>query len=366
MLELWDAFTAWTMHAGMPLVMSYHAVTGSVFLNTEIEGDRGLEYVSNQVLIPVHYLLAGNKAVYDSETGQYCISQRFDYREKHFGYRSVASMCALPASLVLGTTLKAVAFLNRDVRERYAKVSHSLKQIQIKPQLDYYTKLGMQVDGHLDELKSVVYQREPGAEIHLKEDKEALANITTLLKKHNIPHWLDCGTCLGAYRYRGIIPWDKDIDIAVLQSDFDNVKNALKELNPDKYVVCDWSSRDKEKSYLMLWMKESGRALDIYCFGVDEEKSELNAIVSNVDCHLLPESWKVRERRFMRSMPYDQVFPLKKTLFDGLEVYVPNRTEAYLQQIYGKDLRPAKIYNAQTGAYEKDLTHPYWQRAHAH
>lgn len=366
MLELWEAFSTWAMHAGMPLVMCYHAMTGSVFLNTKIEGDKRLEYVSNQVLIPVHYLLAGNKAAYDPQTDQYCINQRFDYREKHFGYRTVAAMCTLPVSLLLGSTLKAVAFLDRDVRERYAKVNHSLKQIQVKSQLDYYTQLGMQVNTHFDELKSVVYQRGPGAEEYLKEDKVALAKITQLFKKHNIPHWMDCGTCLGAYRYRGIIPWDEDIDIAVLRSDFDNVKNALKELDPKKYIACDWSSRDKEKSYLMLWMKDSGRVLDIYCFDLDEEKGELHAIVSNIDCHLMAEKWKIRERRFVRSMPYDQVFPLKKTEFDGLEVYVPNRTKEYLQQIYGKDLRPAKVYNAETDLYEKDLTHPYWQRAHVH
>lgn len=366
MLKLWEAFSTWAMQAGMPLVMCYHAITGSLFLNTEIEDDRGLEYVSNQVLIPAQYLLAGNKAVYDSETGQYCINQRFDYTEKHFGIRSVAAMCALPASLALGSTLKALAFLDSNVRERYVKVNQSLKQIHIKPQLDYHMQLGMQVNSQLDELKSIVYERGPGAEDYLKDDKIALANVTKLLKQHHIPHWMDCGTCLGAYRYQGIIPWDEDIDIAVLRSDFDNVRNALKELDPKKYAVYDWSSRDKKKSYLMLWMKETGRTLDIYFFDLDKEKGELQAIVSNIDCHLMTKKWKIRERRFVRSMPYDQVFPLKKTQFDGLEVYVPNRTKEYLQQIYGKDLRPAKVYNAETGLYEKDLTHPYWQRAHVH
>ena len=77
-------------------------------------------------------------------------------------------------------------------------------------------------------------------------------------------------------------------------------------------------------------------------------------------------SWKIREGRFARSVPYDVVFPLKKSTFEGIEVYVPNDTVAYLQGVYGEDLRPAKVYDPNTGRYEKDLTHPYWQRAHVH
>ncbi len=366
MLELWESLSTWAMHAGLPIVMGYHAITGSLFLNTEIEGDQGLEYISNQILMPTHYFLAGHKAVYDPETDEYRLDQRFHYREKHFGTRTIASMCALPASMLVGGTLKAVAMMNKDVRMRHKRVATSLNEVHIKPNLNHYAKLGMQVGKTLDELKSVVYERGPGASDHLKEDQEALRAVARAFERHNIPYWADCGTCLGAYRYRGIIPWDEDIDIAILQTDFDNARSALRELDPKKYVVYDWSSRDKEKSYLMLWMKDSGQVMDIYCFGLDEDKKELRAIVSNLDCHLMVKKWKVREARFVRSMPYDQVFPLKRTTFEGIAINVPNKTENYLQQIYGKDLRPAKVYNAMTDTYEKDLAHPYWQRAHAH
>lgn len=58
---------------------------------------------------------------------------------------------------------------------------------------------------------------------------------------------------------------------------------------------------------------------------------------------------------------YETVFPLKKALFDGIEVYVPNQTKKYLQERYGENISPVKIYNEITGEYEKDLSHPYWQ-----
>ena len=63
---------------------------------------------------------------------------------------------------------------------------------------------------------------------------------------------------------------------------------------------------------------------------------------------------------------YETVFPLKKALFDGLEVFVPANPEKYLQRYYGENLAPAKIYSPVTGRYEKDLTHPYWQKSYVH
>ena len=366
-----DQYTAvlffWVKRLGMPLVGVYHMLCSSVFFNTEIEGDKGLEYWANQALAPVHYLLAGRKATYDEKTHQYKIEQRFDYKE-HFGVKTLASLAALPFSVTVGSGLKAIAYLDASVQKRHGAVVASIGRHPVQSNLAYYRELGVQV-GNMhapDKLRSPIYDRSDHATDHLNVYKTALKDIDAILKKHDIPYWLDCGTLLGAYRYRGFIPWDEDLDIAILQPDFDNVKNALAELDPETYQVLDWSSRDKAKTYLMVHIKSTGYLIDIYHFGIETDKKALRGIVSNIDCMFLPNSWKVREGRFARSVPYAMVFPLKKTNFEGIEVYVPNDTPGYLKGVYGEDLRPAKIYNKETGHYEKDLTHPYWQLEYAH
>ena len=63
--------------------------------------------------------------------------------------------------------------------------------------------------------------------------------------------------------------------------------------------------------------------------------------------------------------PFALVFPLKKAYFDGIGVFVPGKTKEYLQQRYGDNIDPVKTYNAQTGQYEKDLSHPYWKDSYA-
>ncbi len=49
---------------------------------------------------------------------------------------------------------------------------------------------------------------------------ELLEDIKCVCKKFDIQFFADYGTLLGAVRHRGFIPWDDDLDIGMLRSDF--------------------------------------------------------------------------------------------------------------------------------------------------
>ena len=57
-----------------------------------------------------------------------------------------------------------------------------------------------------------------------------------IARKHNVTYWLMAGTLIGAVRRGGIIPWDGDGDIAMLEEDYHRLKLVLhKELPRGMY-----------------------------------------------------------------------------------------------------------------------------------
>lgn len=360
-LGLWTSFCSYVAKAGLPVVCCYHLVCGNYFLNMADSNAVGLEKAGNILLAPVHYAFNGKIIKYDPTLpDQFLIESRFTYTDK-FPLKICAAAVATPISLVVGSIVKGFAYLSHDVRERHDVFAAWRISPKVGSHLERYRSLGMAIDEILDPLGGQFYQRRPGDENNMKGQKEALRDITGVLKKNKIIFWVDCGTCLGAYRYGGSIPWDDDIDLGILQEDFDNAKNALMQLDPARYVVQDWSGRDKPKSYLKVYDRKSNALIDLYNFRIDPRAHQVCLVFSNENSIFLSKNWKTREGRYVLPTSFDIVFPLRKAIFDGVEIYVPNQTKKYLQMRYGENLNPSKIYDPNTGKYEKDLSHPYWK-----
>ena len=64
---------------------------------------------------------------------------------------------------------------------------------------------------------------------------DLLKHFDAICKEHNIKYWLSSGTCLGAVRHGGFIPWDDDLDVEMLRDDYMKFEKVFKET--DDYVL---------------------------------------------------------------------------------------------------------------------------------
>ncbi len=364
--RIWESFVNVLMSIFLPLICVYQSICGNLFLNVSVHDAKGLEKLGDTFLIPFQYLFAGQEA-YQREDGSWELIQKFRY-DKNLATYSVASIFSLPLSLAIGSSLKGLSYLNSERRETYHSLVAHLQSTDIRSNHDFYRKIGMQI-GDTKTAPGIAcqgFERRPGDENHLQIAKLALREIAEVLNDAEIPWWVDCGTLLGAYRYGGVIPWDNDIDVALLLPDFENARRAFNRLNPEKYMVQDWSGRDFPKTFFKIYIRETGDMIDIYFYDIDAKKQQCSYIFSMDRCIFFFDWWKTRERRFTVPVAFEHIFPLKKAEFDGIDVYVPNNPTAFLQRYYGENLDPVKVYDSITNRYEKDLSHPYWQNAYAH
>ncbi len=66
---------------------------------------------------------------------------------------------------------------------------------------------------------------------------EMLLDIDRVCTQNNIEYFLNGGSCLGAVRHKGFIPWDDDIDISMKRDEYKKFITAFEKHLSDKYIL---------------------------------------------------------------------------------------------------------------------------------
>ena len=127
---------------------------------------------------------------------------------------------------------------------------------------------------------------------------EMMQDIHNVCIKREIGYALVGGSCLGAVRHQGFIPWDDDIDISMLREDWEKFRSCFDEELGEKYVMeapqygnkdckTTWAKVYKKKTVLQEIMDvdtpyEQGIFIDIFFY----ENVSNNKIIRKIDACL--------------------------------------------------------------------------------
>ncbi len=79
---------------------------------------------------------------------------------------------------------------------------------------------------------------------------KVLSIIAKICEKHNINWFADYGTLMGVVRHEGYIPWDDDLDICMLRSDWDKFFEVAKNELPSGYVIMTLSEQEEYRELI--------------------------------------------------------------------------------------------------------------------
>lgn len=201
--------------------------------------------------------------------------------------------------------------------------------------------------------------------------------IDAIAKQNGIQYWLMYGTLLGAVRHSGFVPWDDDLDIALLKDDYEKLFKELRTALPQELEVQRWTTTNFPRMGIMRVVDTAtGCFVDIYphlqvpgALNSSGETTEWRqAYLSFMACRNRPEAYRPltegdrKEIRtwiehhqtgdgdrtgisvspeyttspplYWRTYFSEDIFPLNDITFEGFEFPAPIHSRTILECIY--------------------------------
>lgn len=184
--------------------------------------------------------------------------------------------------------------------------------------------------------------------------KEIMLWICDLFNQNNISYHIDHGTLLGIIRDKKLLPWDNDIDFALLEEERSSIEELIKINIPNfksKYCkVNNWKYFVSDIKDMKINNTNIKAPVSILIVNHEKENNnifDLGQFVAEIKFKYIIENkiyWQVSEK--FLSCDKDMCFPAIDHIFEGHTIKIPVKSEEYLQLVYGKNWKtPIKTWN---------------------
>lgn len=167
------------------------------------------------------------------------------------------------------------------------------------------------------------------------------------LDKSKTEYIITGGTLLGAVRHGGLIPWDDDADLAILNKDVPQLLNMLKPLE-DLNII---SYEHYKGNVVVVKFKESKISLDLFL--MRKYKNVFND--EEMYKYLFPFNMQYPNEWFYEH----ELYPLKQYIFGPLIISGPNNYENFLNRTYNNWQNVASKWNHDSYGKEDEETNVF-------
>ena len=229
---------------------------------------------------------------------------------------------------------------------------------------------------------------------------EIVKDIDRVCRENGIEYFLDSGSCLGAIRHAGFIPWDDDMDLGMRRADYDRFLQIAPAALGDDYVVAHPGNEPRlAGQFCKVWRCDTlfetqetveaglkqGIFVDVFPYdkllkdcrmwqslsylyhakSINVPDGGLKGAVERAGCKVVHgivraalDPARIRDRFEQTArqgggggggeyanpcyvqggrFPEDVLFPASAVSFEGVELSAPAKPEAYLSLMYGDD-----------------------------
>lgn len=127
---------------------------------------------------------------------------------------------------------------------------------------------------------------------------EIMKYIDTLCRKHGITYYIMGGTALGAVRHGGFIPWDDDLDIFMVPSEYVKFKEVFESERSPLFVLQEWRTTKNYLEYAKVRMNGTTFIEEVF---KDRKDLHQGIYVDIMILHKVPENKLIQRLVYLES-----------------------------------------------------------------